>query len=84
MEDHRDRFGDKLHQIEKAREDQWAREHDQRLLEKLRHQHDVDLHCIQCKSKLVPSVVRGVPVMVCSSDHGGWLDGESLRQLIKG
>jgi hypothetical protein len=84
MEDDRDRFGDKLHELEKARENQWAREHDQRLLEKLRHQHNVDVHCIECNTKLVARAIRGVAVMICPSEHGGWLDGEALRQFIKG
>jgi hypothetical protein len=37
MDDSKDRVGDKLHDIEKAREEQWARERDKELLEKLRH-----------------------------------------------
>jgi len=36
MSDEKDRLGDKLHEVEKAREDQWAAELDRRLLEKLR------------------------------------------------
>jgi ribosomal protein L37AE/L43A len=36
MSDEKDRFGDKLHEVEKAREDQWAAELDRRLMEKLR------------------------------------------------
>ncbi|MGH8013307.1 MAG: hypothetical protein ACREQ4_12495 [Candidatus Binataceae bacterium] len=36
MDDNKDRAGDKLHDLEKAREEQWARERDKELLEKLR------------------------------------------------
>ncbi|MGH7988489.1 MAG: hypothetical protein ACRD4Q_10500 [Candidatus Acidiferrales bacterium] len=36
MDDSKDRMGDKLHDLEKAREEQWARERDKELLEKLR------------------------------------------------
>ena len=35
-EDHKDRLGNKLHDVEKAREDQWARQSDEKLLEKMR------------------------------------------------
>lgn len=97
MSDEKDRFGDKLHNVEKAREDQWAREEDRRLLEKLRqsreqdrqlmdeqaHRQGADLHCMQCNTKLVPRAVAGVAMMACPSDHGAWLDGESLKHMIK-
>jgi hypothetical protein len=36
MSDEKDRFGDKLHEVEKAREDQWAADHDRQLIDKLR------------------------------------------------
>jgi hypothetical protein len=36
MSDEKDRFGDKLHEVERAREDQWAAEQDRQLIEKLR------------------------------------------------
>ena len=38
--DERDRFGDKLRNVEKAREDQWAADRDRELLVKLRRQAD--------------------------------------------
>ena len=84
MSDERDRFGDKLHDVEKAREDQWAREQDRRLIEKLRQRQAADLHCPQCNAKLVPRAVGGIAVLACPSDHGAWLDAESLRHMIKG
>ena len=34
--DEKDRYGDKLHDVEHAREEQWAHQRDQELLEKLR------------------------------------------------
>jgi hypothetical protein len=34
MDDQKDRFGDKIHDLEKARENQWARGQDRVLLEK--------------------------------------------------
>ena len=84
MSDEKDRLGDKLHDVEKAREDQWAREEDRRLLDKLRQRQTADLHCIQCNSKLVPRAAAGVVIMTCPNNHGGWLDAEALSQLDKG
>lgn len=36
MNDEKDRLGEKLHQVERGREDQWAAEQDRKLIEKLR------------------------------------------------
>jgi len=36
MADEKDRLGSKLHDVEKAREDQWARQSDEKLLEQMR------------------------------------------------
>jgi len=38
MADEKDRFGEKIHQSEKAREDQWARQQDAELLENPREE----------------------------------------------
>ena len=81
MDDERDRYGDKLHELEKAREDQWAREQDQRLLEKLRHSHTDELHCPKCKAVLAPHVENGHAVFACPTGHGAWLDGETVKHL---
>jgi hypothetical protein len=83
MDDEKDRFGQKLHDIEKAREDQWARERDQRLLEKLRERQTAELHCPKCNSVLVPRVVSGLALLACPSGHGVWLDQESVKYLAK-
>lgn len=84
MSDERDRFGDKLHDVEKAREDQWAREQDQRLLEKLRQRQAAVVHCPECNQQLVPRAVRGIALLACPREHGAWLDAESLRHLGQG
>jgi hypothetical protein len=97
MSDEKDRFGQKLHDLEKAREDQWARDEDRRLIEKmreareadhkvvgeLRQRHTNDLHCPQCQSVLAPRAVGGIGLLACPSDHGAWLDAQSLQQMIK-
>jgi len=78
-----DKFGDKLRDVEKARENQWAHERDERLLERLRHQ-QAELNCPRCKSKLIGRHEGGFTVMVCEDGHGAWLDHDALHGLIHG
>ena len=47
----KDRLGDKLHDVEAAREDQWARQRDAELLKKIRERPD-KLHCPKCGMQL--------------------------------
>ncbi|MGH7837621.1 MAG: zf-TFIIB domain-containing protein [Candidatus Binataceae bacterium] len=77
------KFGDQLRDLERAREDQWARERDERLLERLRHQ-QAELNCPRCNVKLVARRDGGVDVMACPDGHGGWLDHETLHSLTHG
>jgi hypothetical protein len=84
MNDERDRFGDKLHQVEKAREDQWAREEDQRLLDKMRQRQTHELHCPQCNAALTARVEHGMALLLCPAGHGAWLDQVALNSLGKG
>ena len=57
--DAKDRFGDKLHDVEHAREEQWAHQRDEELLEKLRKKGD-DALCPQCRKPLVAETRGGV------------------------
>ena len=82
--DEKDRFGDKMHEVEKAREDQWAREQDRHLLERLRQRQTAEVHCPHCNAKLAAHVAGGIAVLNCPQGHGAWLDAESLRHLSKG
>ena len=79
-----DKFGDKLRDVEKAREDQWAREEDQRLLERMRQKQVAEPQCPQCDAKLVARQEGGIAVMACPDGHGGWLTHETLRGLTHG
>jgi hypothetical protein len=83
MADEKDRFGDKLHDAEKAREDKWAREQDQLLLEKLRQKHSAELHCPQCAAELASRPLDRVAVMACPEGHGAWLDHDALEQIAR-
>ncbi|MGA2412569.1 MAG: hypothetical protein ABSG46_19565 [Candidatus Binataceae bacterium] len=80
MSDGKDRFGDKLHDVEKAREEQWARQHDQELIEKMRHRHE-GMKCPECGEQLDPEATLGQGAMVCLKRHGAWLDWDSLEKV---
>ena len=82
MADEKDRLGSKLHDVEKAREDQWARQRDEELLQKMRerlHNHA----CPHCKQFLVARTENGVHLYACPDDHGAWLDAPVLKALLK-
>ncbi|HLW70960.1 MAG TPA: zf-TFIIB domain-containing protein [Candidatus Binataceae bacterium] len=76
-----DKFGDKLHDVEKAREDQWAREEDKRLLERMR-QKAATPTCPQCHTLLVSRQEGAFTIMACQDGHGAWLDHDALQGLI--
>ncbi|HJU27798.1 MAG TPA: zf-TFIIB domain-containing protein [Candidatus Binataceae bacterium] len=81
MSDEKDRLGQKLHDVEKAREDQWAREEDARLIERMRQRHAKETNCPECGAKLAPSAASGLAMMKCPNGHGAWLDKVALEKL---
>ena len=88
MEDEKDRFGDKLRNVEKAREDQWAHEEDRKLIEKQRakmaqhKQAGAALNCPQCGKALAAGACGGVAMMACPDDHGAWLETTALKAIF--
>ncbi len=60
----KDRLGDKLHDVEAAREDQWAHQRDQELLEKMRKKlgPGAALQCPRCKRPLEARVLASTHV----------------------
>ena len=83
MDDQKDRFGDKMQDLEKVREDQWAREQDRALLEKMRARQRSTLHCPRCEAQLVAQAGGELTIMACPNGHGGWLEGTALDRLIE-
>jgi Transcription factor zinc-finger len=81
MDDQKDRFGDKLRDLEKVREDQWARDHDLELLEKMRARQHTELYCPRCAAKLVPRTGGEIAAMSCPNGHGAWLEATALERL---
>ena len=82
MADEKDRLGNKLHDIEKAREDQWARQHDDELLELMRKRLS-ETACPHCKKFLVAKTERGMAMHACPQGHGAWLDESALKAVLK-
>lgn len=80
--DEKDRYGDKLHDVERAREEQWAHQRDQELIEKLRKKGEVAL-CPQCKKPLAADTRSGVAMMLCPDNHGAWLTTAMLEAVLK-
>ena len=80
--DGKDRFGSKLRDVEAAREDQWAHQRDEELLEKLRHRLN-KITCPHCKCFLEKKTVSGVTRLECPEGHGAWLDANALKSLSK-
>jgi hypothetical protein len=88
--DEKDRLGDKIRDVEKAREDQWAAQRDRELLENLRKKQSGStaadasaILCPRCQRPLVKSEHGGVSILTCPEDGGGWLDQSDLKQLLQ-
>lgn len=81
MADEKDRFGDKLHEAEMARENQWARQRDAEILERLRHKYAKAIKCPQCGETLDAQVAIGLGGMACRHHHGAWAEQATLTQL---
>jgi hypothetical protein len=76
----KDRLGERFHDIQKAREDQWARQQDEELIEKMRQRHP-HMKCPQCGNLLDPEEEIGVGAMVCLKHHGLWLDWDMVQRV---
>jgi hypothetical protein len=93
--DEKDRFGEKIRDLEKAREDQWAAQRDRELLENLRRKQaelknamsaateTIGTLCPRCHHQLVKVEHGGVSILTCPEDGGGWLDQSDLKQLLE-
>jgi Zn-finger nucleic acid-binding protein len=81
MADDRDRLGRMLQQAEKAREDQWARQRDEEILQRLREKYARHINCPICATQLDPRATLGLGGMACPGNHGAWADTEALERL---
>ncbi|MGD0947968.1 MAG: zf-TFIIB domain-containing protein [Candidatus Binatia bacterium] len=89
--DHKDHFGEKLKEAERAREHQYFAERDRQLLAKLRgaqegKQEEVvkeaaQMRCPKCGVHLQQRTVRDIHVAECSACHGVWLGQGELEKI---
>ncbi len=81
MSDEKDRLGDVLHHAEMARENQWARQRDEEIMERLRQKYAKGVNCPRCGHRLDARVVIGVGGLACPKHHGAWGDAEAMAQI---
>ena len=91
--DEKDRLGDKLRDVERAREDQYFAERDRELLEQLRRsqgeerettlQEAARMRCPKCGTRLREGRLHGVSVEECPACNGMWLDKDELQKIAR-
>jgi rubrerythrin len=89
--DEKDRLGQKLKDVERAKEDLYFAEQDRKLIEKMRKAkaEEMEAHirqlahmrCPKCGARLQHVMERGVAVEECPECHGIWLDHGELEQI---
>jgi uncharacterized protein len=89
--DEKDRFGDKLRDAERAREDIYFAERDRELLEKLRRanagetesalKEAAHMRCPKCGTRLQQRSMDSITVEDCPSCRGLWIDQGELEKL---
>ncbi len=94
IKDEKDRLGQKLHDVEKAREDQYFAQRDRELLEKMRSGGEAGSEdslgeaakgrCPRCGLTLHTAKVHSVSVDECATCGGLWLDKGELETIAKG
>ncbi|MCC6765811.1 MAG: zf-TFIIB domain-containing protein [Deltaproteobacteria bacterium] len=90
-DDEKDRFGDKLRDVEKAREDKFFADRDRELLQKLKAQTGAQeeqaarelarMRCPKCGESLVVRHKLDVELDECPQGHGVWLDSGEIPKL---
>ena len=89
MADEKDRFGETMRLVERAKEDIYFAEQDRQVLEKLRSQlrkvetSDTPRHCPKCPGKLEAYTFEGYVLDRCQECGGIWLDRGELEAIVK-
>ena len=88
MEGEKDKFGETMRLVEKAKEDIYFAERDRELLEKLRSQlkaaqSETSRTCPNCAVKLDAHTFEGVALDRCTKCGGIWLDHGELEAIVR-
>ena len=89
MADEKDRFGETMKLVERAKEDIYFAERDRELIEKLKAQlKKVDpsaskLHCPKCRGVLETYTFQGFILDRCQDCGGIWMDKGELEGVIR-
>jgi hypothetical protein len=89
MADEKDRFGETMKLVERAKEDIYFAERDRELIEKLKAQlqksgkPESQLHCPKCPGSLESSTFQGFALDRCQNCGGIWMDKGELEGVIR-
>lgn len=92
MATEKDRFGQKLREVEKGREDDYFTRRDRELIAKLHDErekqfeealHSGSMLCPRCGAKLASRTEHEVPVDECPACGGLWLDNGAFETLAR-
>ena len=89
MADEKDRFGETMKLVERAKEDIYFAERERELIEKLRAQlREVktvrtELDCPKCPGKLETFDFHNVTLDRCPRCHGVWMDTGEFEQIMR-
>jgi Zn-finger nucleic acid-binding protein len=88
-EDEKDRFGEKLRLLERAKEDIYFAERDRELIEKIRAQlrkietQEPKLQCPKCGGTWESYMFQGLPLERCRNCSGIWMDKGELEEVLQ-
>lgn len=90
MNDEKDRFGDFVSLLERAREDVYFEQKERELIDQLRRRLENSqeqranhtLNCPQCGNSLQNSTLMDVTVSRCPECRGIWVDDAALRHFL--
>jgi hypothetical protein len=89
MADEKDRFGETMKLLERAKEDIYFAERDRELIEKLKQQlkkvekDSSELHCPKCPGHLETYTFQGFVLDRCQSCGGVWMDQGELEGIVR-
>src|SRR5215510_1261448 len=89
MENEKDKFGDTMRLVERAKEDIYFAEHDRELIAKLKAQlrkvekTAVDIHCPKCSGILQGYTFHGYALDRCDTCGGLWMDRGELEGVVR-